>query len=60
MVPEEFRQAIVDRAAGTALGLSEDNPDLRAYYDDLFERKVGELRRLTFSTGRDVGFWGQA
>lgn len=60
VVPEEFRQAIVDRAAGTALGLSEDNPDLRAYYDDLFERKVGELRRLTFSTGRDVGFWGQA
>lgn len=60
VVPEEFRQTIVDRAVGIALGLSEDNPDLRSYHEDLFDRKVGELRRLAFSTGRDVGYWGAA
>lgn len=60
VVPEEFRQSIVDRAAGIALGMSEDNPDLRSYHEDLFDRKIGELRRLTFSSGRDVLFWGSA
>lgn len=60
VVPEEFRQAIADRATGIALGLSEDNPDLRSYHEDLFNQKIGELRRLTFSTGRDVVFWGVA
>lgn len=60
VVPEEFRQSIVDRAVGIALGLSEDNPDLRSYHEDLFDRKIGELRRLTYSTGRDVGYWGAA
>lgn len=60
VVPEEFRQTIVDRAVGIALGLSEDNPDLRSYHEDLFNQKIGELRRLTYSTGRDVTFWGAA
>jgi len=60
VVPEEFRQAIVDKAIAVAYGLSEDNPDLRTYNEDLFDRKVGELRRLTFVSGRDVGFWGAA
>lgn len=60
VVPDEFGQAIVDRAAGLALGMSEDNPDLRSYHEDLFNQKIGELRRLTYSTGRDVVFWGAA
>lgn len=60
VVPPEFRQAIVDKACAIAFGSVEDNPDLRTYYEDAFDRKVGELRRLTFSAGRDVGFWGRA
>lgn len=60
VVPEEFRQAIVDKAAAIAYAYSEDNPDLRTYNEDLFDRKVGELRRLVFSGGRDVAFWGEA
>jgi hypothetical protein len=60
VVPEEFTQAIIDKATGIALGSVEDNPDLRSYYEDQFDRKVGELRRLAFTGARDVGFWGRA
>ncbi len=60
VVPEEFRQAIADYAAGIAFASVEDNADMRVFYSGEFERKVADLRRLTFSTGRSVAFWERA
>ncbi len=57
VVPEEFRQAIVDYAAGIGFGGDEDNADMRVFYQDQFDRRVIELRKMAWSTGRAVTSW---
>ena len=50
-VPRRFRPAIVDYAASRYYGSREDNPELRSYYEQQFERKVAELAMLRNSRG---------
>jgi hypothetical protein len=53
VVDESSHRAIVDYAAALAFGSIEDNPDLRDSYDQQFERRLADLRRLRRSrTGR--------
>lgn len=57
VVPEEYRNAIIDYVAAIYYGNVEDNADLRSFYQDTFDRKVAELRRLVTATGRAPVGW---
>lgn len=48
-VPARFRWAIVDYAAAKAFGADEDNPEMRAFYEQEFDRKAAELTMLRYS-----------
>lgn len=53
VVDESSHRAIVDYAASKAFASLEDNPDLRGFYEDEFEKAVSQLRHLRRSrTGR--------
>lgn len=55
VVPSRFTSAISDYAASRGYGMLEDNPDMAAYYQDQFDRKVQLLGELRFSKqGRGV------
>lgn len=45
-VPGRFRSVIADYAIGKALGMLENNPELRVFYEEQFGRKVAELNAL--------------
>jgi hypothetical protein len=51
IVPNDYRRAIVDYAAALAYGYQEDNPELRVFHMDEFDKAVAKLRRHRYTRG---------